>query len=154
MSACITDLFADIGWLEFQYRYLSVWVGFLYTEVCYNLLGSGVHFSIKLGDASFLVWVFHGELHVVIYLVCIIKKNADMYFFGYAVDIIYIHFHQVWVWDIRVPVPVPQNIPYRYYYTLDTGEPITAPWSHLYSMYWNEITQLFKKSPIEQWFCH
>ena len=50
----MTDLLADIGWLEFKSRYLSVCVGFLYTVVCLVWLGFVVHLVSKKGMLSSL----------------------------------------------------------------------------------------------------
>ena len=66
LSACITDLLADIGWFAFQSRYPSVCVGFLNTVVWVVWLELKVHLVSQEGDASFIVRTFQSELYVVI----------------------------------------------------------------------------------------
>ena len=49
ISACITDLSADVGLFEFQSRYLSLCVGYLYTVVQMVLLEFGEQLVSRKG---------------------------------------------------------------------------------------------------------
>ena len=68
----MTDLFADIGWLEFQSRYLSVCVGF-HSTVLYSMVGVLGAPSVQEQNASFIVRTLHGELYVVIHLIYMVQ---------------------------------------------------------------------------------
>ena len=86
----MTDLFADIGWLEFQSKYLSVCVSFLYTVVCIVWLEFGVHLSVQESNTSFIVWTPHSELYVVICIIYMVEQDVHLVFFSYVDYIIHI----------------------------------------------------------------
>ena len=54
--------------------------GFSMHSNLYRLAGVWGVLRVKEGDASFLFWVPHGKLYMVIYLVSVIKYNVHMYF--------------------------------------------------------------------------
>ena len=91
-SVWTTDLLADIESLEFKSKYLSVWVDFLYTEVCIDWLGCGMHLLSRkevlysLSGWSMVSFIYSHLLSVCHWIEC------HMYFLGYADDIIYILF--------------------------------------------------------------
>ena len=62
----MTDLIADIGWLEFQSKYLSVCQFSIHSGV-YSVVGVWSALSGQDGNASFIVWTLYGELYVVIH---------------------------------------------------------------------------------------
>ena len=86
----MTDLFADIGWLEFQSKYLSLCMDFLYTVVCIVWCGVLSALSVQGRNASFIFRTLHSELYMVIHIIYRVEQEVNLVIFSYAYYIIHI----------------------------------------------------------------
>ena len=146
VSAWMTDLFADIGWLEFQSKYLKVW-DFLYTVVCIVLFEIGVHLVSKkrmftsLSGCSIVSFIWSSILFVWL------ERMSTWSFYLCRLHYPHISSTMVWGRGIVVPVPVLQNIPCTYLlWQVRVGDPLLLLEVASKTCVGSKNTQLFKTS--------
>ena len=80
----MTDHYEDIGWLEFQSKYLFVCVGLSVHSAVYSMIRVWSALSVQEGDTTFIVWTLHSELYVVIHIMKMVEQDVHLVFFSYA----------------------------------------------------------------------
>ena len=78
----MTDLFTDIVWLQFQSKYLSIYIYIWISihSVVYSVVRVWSALCVQEGDTSFIVWTLHRKLYMVIHIINMVKQDVHLVF--------------------------------------------------------------------------